>query len=739
MLPNCCCLICENVWNIFNSASGYDSVKKIWVLDESDLEDAGYTANGKKSNFTFTFDFTSPEFGIKTDFTGADLTAQSFIICAIDQQGLSRTEQVTLKGDTNKPTLSIDKVVVYSSYTSETDNQPKQEKSFYNQNDQPVTPVIDPYNRGSANAITDLVQLRGSWSEESDYIKIPETITWSNYTGTIQIHKNSDGSWYSEPIIPPDKTTSTISMTVKDLGGNRRTASASFSVDGNVAQFLRISSDNSDKNYGPGQAIDIYIEFSKAVTYSGGTAGTKPSLILSNGATATYLKAEENKHVFRYTVASSDTDDDGLYVKNIKMNGHKWKDGSNTIWLYSAATSQTSPVGTIICAVGDITYNYITSNLNANRTIGVDTTAPSLDKIEAITNGGYYKAGSVLYFKGTFSEDMQKDTINTANLSLKFKTSSATTGTTTGTTTETKAIDNKTVQFSYTVKSTDNIAGMSLAEIVWGSTKPKDIAGNDAIQSSSLEKEKISDLKLDNTSPDKPVITITPTLTGAGNTKVIYDDTAQVQVSVSYDVNDPSGSKQYTTDYKTTGSIWKNYTAAETISQNGPYTIRARHQDAAGNAETLSNEVKFIIDKGHILKSIKANKAEGTYGLNEEIKITLNFRNEITVTNPKITLNVGNSGKVISGSNVTDTKTLSFTYKVASGDNVSKLQVTGLSGTFKDVYGNEINDFVTVTDSSVEKFDTTKTIAINTNAPYVTGVSLLTKKRTDLSVGISSS
>lgn len=705
-----------NAWNFTNSnikdGSKTENGHKIWILGDYEengqtkttegLGSGNNTSDGIERSFSFSFDY-SRDFNIKTDFTGDKLTSQSFIICAIDNQGLSRTQALTLNGDMNRPELTIDEVVVYTSYTNESTNTVKERKNL----DTP--PQLQPYNREGSD-ITDKVQLRGTWSDDSTYLK-PIEISWAD-AGTITIHRESDGIWYTDPISPPDKTTAAIEATLEDLGENKKTVNTSFYVNGSVAQFLRITSNKKSGYFKAGEEIEFYLEFSKNVEFKGGSEA--PVLVLSNDKEAEYISGNKtsDRHVFKYTVADGD-DTTKLNVKSITTNGHIWYDGSNKIWNTSGGSS--------------IAGTSISSNLAVNCDINIDTVKPYLKEIKtaAGNTGDSFAAGKTFYIYGTFSEEVTGNTVT--GLKLKFNTGKESSAA--------KAVGPDTVLFTYQVQTGDNVNNLELAtpEIVYGST-PTDRAGNTRDTTKGVTKTGFTNHKLDTEIPDDPVITLTPAPEGSGTTKVIYDK-KNVKVSISFDTDETTGVKKFTTDYKESGTnIWSDY--AEKSLGNGEYTIGAYQQDSAGNKSGEVASDKFKVDYGHILKSVSVDKPAGTYGQNEPFFITLKFRNNINVTNPKIKLNIGASGKEITGtsSGTGGTDSLTFSYTSGPNDTCNKLEVIDFTAdSFTDLYGNVISDYVALTPATafasdsaikVENFASEKTIKIDSTSPTITDVSL---------------
>jgi hypothetical protein len=683
----------DQAWNL--NTSGTENGYKIWVLNNNDLGVKENTKNGVERDFTFNFNFS--DLGIiKTDFSGAKLTAQSFILCAIDNHGLSRTTTFTLNGDTDKPKLTIDKLIVQKQ-----DGTQKEEKDL-----SAGTPELLPYNRDNSNNITDKIRLEGTWQDDSTFLNDLKLVWVDNQTAAktpIDVTRNNDGTWYTDYITPPDKTTVVIEAELEDLGGNITTKSSSFYVNGAIAQFLRISTDKPDGYYKQGEVIDIYVEFTKAVKFKDGSAN--PEITLNNGKTAQLVAGTEEteKHTFRYTVGSADTTQDTsnvpvvLNVKSIDTKGNKWYDGDSPVWNSSGYET--------------IDGSSISSNLNANRSIYIDTKKPELTSVTAISSSGYYPLGSKLYFSGTFSEEVLEDSLT--GLKLKLSTGNNTT--------ELKRTGPKTVMFTYVVQANDNTDNLSVSEIVYPSNGPTDKAGNIVDTTTSPTYPDISGLKLDTKTPSDFSITVSPTIPSLGGTTPVFYDSSSATVTIAFDNTEKTGVKKYTTNYNPSGAnSWTDYTGPVTLG-DGEYSIFAYQQDAAGNRKDVASATSFNVDNGYILQSINVNKPTGRYGAGETIKFTLTFRNEVTITNPVLNIKVGTASRQLAAPDISGKKTLAFEYLTESGVD-GLITVDSLGGTFKDKYENDISSFVSLDDSTVQKF--AEQITIDTSKPLITDVQL---------------
>lgn len=689
----------NNVWKL--TTTGNDRFgNKMWVLNQSELSDKYFTeAQVSARDFSFAFDWQN-DFDIKTDFSSNKLVTQTFIICAIDNNDMSRTSLVTLSGDSNKPEFDITEVIV------KTANDTEKEHLYFSNG----TPELQPFSRDNSGKITDKIVIKGTWRDDSIYLK-DINFNWKDLdpviANQIKIAKKSDGTWETSSFNPPDLTTAVLTAELEDLGGNVTNVTKSFYVNGAMAQFMRISSDQLDGHYSSG-SINIYLEFTKNVKFDGGSEN--PKLLLSNGKYATYVSGNgtSSKHIFKYDIGtdvSENTNTNKLEVTKIVTNGNKWYDGNNCFWNTTG---------------GDINGSEITYNLAYNRSIYIDNKAPTLSSITSVTQAGYYKSGTNIYISAQFSEDVNSDF---TGLALQFNTGS--------TTTSVQKTGSKDLLFTYEVKSSDNVNPLQITGINWGTASIKDLAGNEINKTGSVTTpQTLTGIVLDNRIPSNPSISVKNSsnaeISGDGTKKVEYNS-QNVTLTITYDSTETTGVTKYTTDYKTTGANnWSDYTSPITLT-NGTYKIAAYQQDAAGNVSSTVTYDEFIVDYGELLKSSTIDKPAGTYGSETKFNITLNFRNKVTATNSKIKLNIGTNGKEIQLKSGNDTKQLVYEYTAGVGESCTGLKIIGLSGTYNDEYGNDISSLINYTkyqSTSVSRFDSEKTIVIDTSVPSVSGVAL---------------
>ncbi|PJZ26626.1 hypothetical protein CH352_04660 [Leptospira hartskeerlii] len=152
-----------------------------------------------------------------------------------------------------------------------------------------------------------------------------------------------------------------------------------------VPTSLSISSANSNGAYKAGSSLNISVSFPNVVTVSGGT----PSLTLNNGGSASYQSGSGSKVLsFLYTVASGEdvAKLDVLDQNSFVLNGASV--------LSSGGSSQV----TTLPAPG------ASGSLSANKSLEIDTIAPTVSSTGSPNATNTYGPGSNLQVTVTFSE-----------------------------------------------------------------------------------------------------------------------------------------------------------------------------------------------------------------------------------------------------------------------------------------------------------------------------------------------
>ena len=148
---------------------------------------------------------------------------------------------------------------------------------------------------------------------------------------------------------------------------------------------------------------------------------------------------------------------------------------------------------------------------------------------------------------------------------------------------------------------------------------------------------------------------------------------------------------------------------------------------ALGTLGSLGYNKDIIIETtSPEILNVTSNNPDGTYGIGEIISITITFSEPVYITNtPQLTLETGSIDAVIDYTGGSGTNTLIFTYTVASGHNSDDLEyisVNALSGTIRDLAGNDANMTLPAL-GALGSLSDNKDIIIDAIAPIVSTVS----------------
>lgn len=659
----------------------------------------------------YTYSFTKT-FNLFTDFkigAGQTLKSQIFMFKVIDgdptmeeEKRSSTVTSLTLQGDIDAPSLTIDKVTV---------NHSSGQPTVYNfvNGEQPT---LSPFAAG------DTIQYSGTWSDNS-------TSHWTGgkaHINNIQLvstgvnltaNMNDDGSWTSNTVTPPaDSFTATLNASLTDWGGNTTDKKVSYYVSSSYPRLERITSLNADGSYKAGDVITIVLEYNKKVTFTGNGA----ILTLDNGGTATYdtssnsLTNGTSKHYYKYTVLSSDNDTGDLNVSTINPNGCVWKDIDGTSVQNPSALPPT--------------------NLEDSRNIKIDKASLSVSSITSIPSSGWYKAGKEIIFNVTFNKDVKFSAWNTSKLKLKFSTSREEEITP-------SASSSKSLQFKYTVKNGDDTNNLT-ALFDAGSCTINDYAGNPLTAQSDATA--LSGLHIDTVAPGAPEISDNIT-----DNEYIYSEEGKTFTVTGEDKN-VTGEEENAKIYYSLDNVtdvnkrtWLDYpSGGVTLNTNGIYSVMAYQVDSAGNQSPKTTAKKVTVDTGNILTSITSSKPDGIYtnNANGTIDITLNFRKPVKVKGSKLKLNISATdcyAKPVSEPTENAVNSVTYTYPVNSGDTCKILDVTEfiidttdpVNGYIRDEYDNDISAYVSLpTANSNNRLQDNRKLEILTGVPEVSSVAV---------------
>lgn len=700
---------------------------KLFQITIPDADSVPITSGYRKYNFNQKFNIFN-DFGIngsgteveqKGDYQKEVSVIESdktenvknhIFIFRVEDDNSYITEEFTLQGDVEKPTLTIDAVHIVHKDKPESVMNIQDSKS-----------VLEAYDRDGNNQITDKVYYTGTWKDNSvekwndDTSKIDKLYLYNssgilsvvNLNGSVKKDENIF-AWKSDAFVPEDSTTVNMQAMLTDWGGNTTKASASYFVSSCPPVLLRVNSENPNGTYKEGDKIIIVLEYNKKVTFEGGSGN--PYLKLNNGAVASYIDGNgSSKHRYQYDVKKvSSAINDVLSVDEIVTNGNIWQDSDST---------EIKEPANIVEG----------KNLHDIRKIYIDNDNPRMKSIEPVTGSGHYRAGKELYFKGTFDKNVNISDLNKVKLTVNIKGSDRTQ-------TVIPAISmpsTDTVLFSYTVQNGDNTSDVvKFVSFDGGTGNITDDAGNIMINFDLENENGKNDIEngnivIDTEKPEVPVIS------GIENEILYYQAPT---LTISYE-NVTNTKKYYSFDG---GNSWIDYNSSNPpkISQNGVYKICAKQVDEAGNDSGVSTIYTITLDKGNLLTAISTEQPDGTYKEGNEITFVLTFRKKVKAENVTLKLNIGNTentnryATLTTASNTLIDK-LYFKYTVVESDKCSGLDVEsieyGESGFIKDEYDNVVaSKDVTenVIYSEISPLTDSRTIRIVNGEPKITKVTL---------------
>lgn len=514
-------------------------------------------------------------------------------------------------------------------------------------------------------------------------------------------------------------------------------------IDTEQPTVVGVSAKDGNADYKAGDNIILNVQFSEIVRVTGGS----PRLLLDVGGAeryATYNGTGSNSNTleFLYTVQSGDDNPHLDYVatNSLGLNGAQIKDIAGNI-----ATLTLPAPG----AAG---------SLSANNMVNVDGVIPTITNVTSDKANGTYGAGSEITIQVTFSEDVPPNialgapyiVLNTVpEQNAIFEAYDA--GTFTAT-------------FKYTVQNGDYSADL-------------DYASTDAFKLNGAVIEDAAGNTLDKTLPapgttgslgaNKNIVidAVQPAIVNVTSDKAdgIYGigEVISIQVEFNKKVDVVGGTPSLNLN---TGGVANYISGSGGQTLTFEYTVLAGHQSnaldyvnpnsfelngatikdvAATNALlTLANPGapgslaanKNIAIDGVVktVQNVTSSDANGSYGRNSIITITVQFSGVVNVTGtPQLTLNT-NPSRTIDYVSGTGTNTLTFTYTVQNGDlsadldykETSSLKLNG--GVIKDNAGNNANLTLPVPNTA-GSLGNNKNIVIDAVAPVVANVSTVTQ------------
>jgi len=762
-----------------------------------------YETNRHRFNFSKQIDITA-DLGIGPNSGQTNLKSQIFMFRAQNPDGKCTVITYAPQGDTLAPVVKISEVII---------NESKKPETFI-PNTYNVVPQFEDGDTITINGTwwEDSVV----WWEDSvrkgldieNYFLNNFEITVNNQSlsnlikDNIKFPESGDdvGTWTitttvgsGEGKISKDKLKDTLVIGVKarDIGGNEAEAGCSWLIQSDNLRLMRISSEAEDGIYKEGDKIKIFLEFSKPVKITNPLGAVKPELILSsntgNMARAVYIDGQDNynsRQYFEYTVVAGHTTGNdylnviGLYYGSVYTQSTSYTGTYPFTWSRGTKTGTAADYEEVrITMIPDkkddvkegtapnqyyvrtLPTNTNTSNsdyqftLMAGKHIRIDTTPPTVTKVEAATIPGHYKSGDI-YITVTFSKDV---TTGTAKPSLAL---AVTNGAVTSNNTDITNIkvNGNTITFMYRIKNGDTTNGNQVS-VTGFSGGIFDLAGNalSGSISGTLTGLYIDTIPLTNP-PVVRVLSAANISNSIGNSgsaeidlKTLYND----KLWFAIERGDPSGGAHRLDKFEYSingGTSWltadniNNLPFAQPSSMTaGNYSVIARQINKAGTVSNVSEAVKFLWDPGALISRISSTNANGTYtntignggDRQDTIYITLYFRKKVKLSTltPTITVNSTSTAVLVDGYTVNSAvEELTFKYQIGATDNTpsgQNLDVISfnLSGSVAtDESGVSVNDYLGLPPAGSLLKDL-KQIKIQTGALNTSGVPIFDNSR----------
>ena len=460
-----------------------------------------------------------------------------------------------------------------------------------------------------------------------------------------------------------------------------------------VSSVAMSSTAGTDKTYKTGEKIQATVTFSKNVTVTG-----YPTLMLNVGGSSKNARYESGSNssalVFGYTVASGDTDTDGIEIaaNQLSFSGGTIKDSNNK----DAGLSH--------------------SGLTAQANHKVDTTAPTVatNGISITSTPGEnstYQSNETIQVQVTFSEKVT--VTNTPTLTLKIGTKNKTASYNSGGGTAA-------LVFTYRVGSADSDSdGISIdANQLVGTIT--DIAGNAATLTHPRLDTQASHKVDGTTSSDPSISSVSLTSTGpylAGDDIEVTVATSEaIMVTGTPYLRITVGSTHQRADYNRgsgSAALVFRYTVVAGDTDTDGVAVVANSLDRKSSTLKDSDNINLLqahsgisnAGASHIVDTevptvssvaITSTPSSGdTYKIGDKIEVTVSFSEAVKVTGtPQVTLTIGEGIRKANFESGTGTTALVFGYTVATGDKdadgiaigANKLALN--NGTIKDAAGN---------------------------------------------------
>jgi len=523
---------------------------------------------------------------------------------------------------------------------------------------------------------------------------------------------------YTVPISGLEGTHTLYWRTTDNAGNQEAIQSQAYNIDSADPTIQSVNSNKANGSYKAGDVIDIRVNFSENVFVD--TSGGMPQITTSTNRAVDYSAGSGTSTlIFNYTIQAGDTSTDLDYLNNTALvfNSGTIEDATG-----NSANLNLADPGTA-------------NSLGANKSLVIDTTAPTITDVTSSTGNGSYKATQTVNVTVNFSENV---TLSGGNLLVALDTGRTVTITPFG--------PANTASGTYTIQSGDTSSDLTATSpLTLSAGTLRDAASNDTVLaipgSHNLGDNKniiidttaptISDITSSTTNGSYKVgqdinltinFTENITLSGGGNLRLTLDTGRQVNISGFGPAN----------TVQATYTIQTGDTSAD-LSVNSPLILTAGTlRDSAGNdlvlaipaGHNLSDNKDIQIDtQTPTISNVTSTTVNGAYKAGLDINVTVNFSENVALVGGNLSIAL-NTGQTVLISPFASTNTVSATYTIQSGDNSADLAATSpltlTAGTLKDSAGND----TTLTIPNGQNVSDLKNIQIDTTAPNNISVSI---------------
>jgi hypothetical protein len=493
--------------------------------------------------------------------------------------------------------------------------------------------------------------------------------------------------------------------TTLGLPANNLATTKNIIIDTAPPTITSVASSTADGTYGIGTPIQVQVNFSDAVTLTGGSL----EVVLSSGKTLSINSISgASSATVTYTVeAGNDTAGANIQATSVYISGP----------------------GQLIDAAGNPMSDFTVPLNFAGNNIIIDGIAPTITSITSTTANGTYGIGASIDVTLAFSKPvaltggpitLSMDSGGTVTIS-DFPLSATATGT-------------------YNVANPQASADLTVSSINLAAATLSDAAGNgaDITLPAGNNLANNSDIVIDTTAPGIQSIT---SITANGT----YGIGATVDVTINFTDNVTlsggnmqvllnTGGVVIVTPFPLSSNCSGSYTvgvgeSTADLSVSSVTLLGSTLQDSGGNnavlsipgGQNLANLKDIAIDTdGGTVSSITSTAADGTYGIGQTVDVVVTFTEPMTLVGNDLVM-VLDTGYVVHVAPFTNSSVGTGYYTISNPETTADLTVTGIGlasgASITDQYGNP-----TTLGLPANNLGVLKNIAVDTVVPAIASI-----------------